>query len=143
MSATSHPMNRGEMVTDSPDHLCEQCDRQLVAGDKVAFAPSKTPGRSRYWHQECFDKSVVPFADWPKSDRKTIGARTMPADYYECDAPLAGAKCEQCDPRYDVDAVWLALCAHSKSSPSVGNIVLSFAEVEKAIAALNAGAVFE
>jgi hypothetical protein len=69
MSATAQHMMRGEMVTSKPD-FCEQCERELVVGDKVAFAPSATPGRYRYWHQECFDRCVTPFKDWPKSVSK-------------------------------------------------------------------------
>ncbi len=69
MSATAHPMNRGEMVLSKPD-FCEQCEREIVAGDRVAFAPSKEPGCYRYWHEVCFDRSVTPFMDWPKSAAK-------------------------------------------------------------------------
>lgn len=69
MSATAHAPNRGEMVLSGPD-FCEQCQKELVAGDRVAFAPSKTPGCYRYWHEECFDRSVTPFKDWPTAAHK-------------------------------------------------------------------------
>ena len=65
MSATAHPTNRGEMVLSAPDY-CEECKCALAAGDRVAFSPSKTAGIYRYWHEECFDRSVTPLKDWPK-----------------------------------------------------------------------------
>lgn len=70
MSATAYPMNRGEMVFASEADACEQCERKLAAGDRVAFAPSREPGRYRYWHEECFDRSVTPFKDWPKTSTR-------------------------------------------------------------------------
>ena len=69
MSATHVPPNRGEMVMSRPD-FCEQCGDEIAAGDRMAFAPSKTPGRYRYWHEKCFDANLTPLKDWPKSTAK-------------------------------------------------------------------------
>lgn len=65
MSATSHATNRGEMVASRPDY-CERCEREIAVGDRIAFAPSKEPGRYRYWHEECFEAGCTPIKDWPK-----------------------------------------------------------------------------
>lgn len=67
----------------------------------------------------------------------------MPTNCYECHSPLRGAKCERCDPRYDHDDLWLALCAHLIRTPRTGVIEISHSEVEKACAALNSGQRFE
>jgi hypothetical protein len=57
---------KGKLLRESETpHYCDDCKKQLVAGDKITHTHDMT----RMWHTACFEANLTPCKDWPKSAR--------------------------------------------------------------------------
>lgn len=55
---------KGKLLREAETpHYCEDCGEELKANDHVTHTLDMT----RIWHTRCFEASLTPFDEWPKS----------------------------------------------------------------------------